>query len=179
MPWSVLAAVVGAGGALGAADKNAKAAKKAAGAGTTTTQEPWSAQQPYLKELFAEAQRLYGAGEFGRTAGFTRDDMMGREGMRGAAGRIDQLTGKATGAWEGALNAPDLKNNPYIQDYINASLNPIQKRLQEDILPGIRGDALSSGMYGGSRQGVGEGNAVAGFAREAGDTTAKINMSAY
>jgi len=179
MPWAVVGGVVSAIGAGSAADKNAKAAKKASAQGSTTTVVPWAEQIPYLKELFANALKGYQNGDFGRVAGFTADDMIGRQGMRDAAGNIQGMLPGANAAWQNQLNAPDLKNNPYINDYIQAALNPIQQRLMEQVLPQTRSDAVSSGMFGGSRQGVGEGIALKGWQQQSGDITSNILNSAY
>lgn len=39
------------------------------------------------------------------------------------------------------------------------------ENLQENILPGIRSNSVLSGQYGGSRQGIAEGNAIGDFAK--------------
>lgn len=179
MPWSVLAAVIGAGGAAASSKQNADAAKKAARQGTTTESGPWSGQVPYLQQLFAEAQKLYNSGQLGQVAGFAPDEVSGRAGLRTAADNINTMLPQIQSGWQSALNAPDLNTNPYIQNYISSAINPIQQRLQEQILPSIRSDAVSSGMFGGSRQGVGEGLAARGFVSESGDITSRILMNAY
>jgi hypothetical protein len=51
--------------------------------------------------------------------------------------------------------------------------------LNRNILPAIRGQAISNGAYGGSRQGIAEGIAGADTASRIGDTLADMNMNAY
>lgn len=92
------------------------------------------------------------------------------------------------------INAPsqgDLNLSPAFQNFIygNAAENPyllrslgagvdlasagfrsnvgdITDALQRNVLPGIRGGAIMSGQYGGSRQGIAEGNALSDFTRQ-------------
>jgi hypothetical protein len=82
-------------------------------------------------------------------------------------------------AWQQQLNAPNLQNNPYIQDYIRAAIDPIQQQLMQKVLPAVRSDAVSSGMFGGSRQGVGEGLGIQGFSNAATNATSGIMNNAY
>lgn len=55
---AITAGVIGAAAGAYGADQNRRAAE----AGTTTTTDPWSEQQPYLEEIFGEAQNLYTSG---------------------------------------------------------------------------------------------------------------------
>lgn len=144
---------------------------------TTGTSAPWASQSPYLEQLFREAAGAYGGGSLSQVAGFTPDERLGRTQTAQIASQLPGMV--PTQQWQNSLNAPDLTNNPYIQKYIQAALNPIMQQLQSNILPSIRSDAVSSGMYGGSRQGVGEGIAVRDWTQTSGDITSRILGDAY
>lgn len=51
-------------------------------------------------------------------------------------------------------------NNPYLTDQANAMTANLTRNLNENVMPGIRSQALASGQYGGSRQGIAEGLAA-------------------
>ena len=51
-------------------------------------------------------------------------------------------------------------NNPYLTDQANAMTANLTRNLNENVMPGIRSEALASGQYGGSRQGIAEGLAA-------------------
>ncbi len=50
--------------------------------------------------------------------------------------------------------------NPYLADQAGAITNQVTQNLQNNILPGIRGNAMMAGGFGGSRQGIAEGLAI-------------------
>lgn len=54
----------------------------------------------------------------------------------------------------------DQSNNAFTNMQTNATTN-----LMRNILPSIRSDSVLAGQYGGSRQGIAEGNAIGDFAR--------------
>ena len=62
---------------------------------------------------------------------------------------------------------------------ISAALDPVQQRLQEQILPGIASDAISAGAFGGTRQDTLENRALREFSREAGNIAANINYADF
>lgn len=78
-----------------------------------------------------------------------------------------------------AINPANVANDPIIRAQVEASINPIQRRLQESILPGITSQAQMTGNVGGSRQGVAQGAAIRGFEEEAMNTSARIYADAY
>lgn len=78
--------------------------------------------------------------------------------------------------------------NPYLTSALNASsdqsrqaFNTLQgdiaHNLKESILPGIRGNAIASGQYGGSRQGIAEGLALGRANRQAQDAAQQIGLA--
>jgi hypothetical protein len=71
------------------------------------------------------------------------------------------------------------ESNPYLQSYMQAAINPLQQNLMEQILPGLRSGAVASGGYGGSRQGIAEGQSVGRYLQQAGDITSQMAGQAY
>ena len=69
---------------------------------------------------------------------------------------------------QGALNPTQamqqmlsgIPNNPYLDQQAAAITGQMTRNLQENVMPGIRSEALASGQYGGSRQGIAEGLAA-------------------
>lgn len=68
--------------------------------------------------------------------------------------------------------------NPYLKQSLqagvdqstqafNTQLGNLTDTLQRNILPGIRGNAIASGQYGGSRQGIAEGLALSDLSKQA------------
>lgn len=51
-------------------------------------------------------------------------------------------------------------NNPYLGAQADAITQQVTNNLKRNILPGISSDAIAAGGYGGSRQGIAEGNAI-------------------
>lgn len=51
-------------------------------------------------------------------------------------------------------------DNPYLDQQAAAITGQMTRNLNENIMPGIRSEALASGQYGGSRQGIAEGLAA-------------------
>lgn len=52
------------------------------------------------------------------------------------------------------------QQNPYLQQMGDSITSQVTDNLQRNIMPGIRSSAVSSGNFGGSRQGVVEANAI-------------------
>lgn len=93
-------------------------------AGTsTTTNEPWSVQQPYLADLFSSAKNLYG-----QTKGVSGDMADAFRGMQGAVG--NDLSGKAQSAISSTLGIDPSsyfgigRANPYQGQTTQQVVNP-------------------------------------------------------
>ncbi len=69
--------------------------------------------------------------------------------------------------------------NPGLQQAIVAAQRPTWEGLTEQALPAIRSQAISTGPYGGSRQGIAEGLATSRATRNAGDIAAKMANDMY
>ncbi len=82
-------------------------------------------------------------------------------------------------AMQFGFNAPDIKNNPYIGQYMDAATRPLQQQLDNQTMPGIRSGYTGAGQYGSSRQGISEGLARGMTNQAIGDTRATIANNAY
>lgn len=152
---------------------------------------PWAPQIPYLTSGFSRADQLYNNGidpSVNKGYGTLEDVAAGYDpsGYLNTGSQALQGAGANLGMGYGALNTmldpsqmlnPD--SNPYLGRYADAMARPIVQNLTERILPSIRGDAIGSGGYGGSRQGIAEGIASRGAAEAIGDRTAQLYSGAY
>ena len=81
----------------------------------------------------------------------------------------------------GLTGAMDVANNPYLDSAIKAAIKPMYNSFMDPggTLSGIRSDAVGSGQYGGTRQGLGEGVAVGRFNDTVGNVASKMASDAY
>jgi hypothetical protein len=71
------------------------------------------------------------------------------------------------------------ESNPALQGAIDAAVRPITEQLTTEQLPAIRGDAVTSGNFGSSRQGIAEGLASGQASTAIGDTSANLANEGY
>lgn len=69
--------------------------------------------------------------------------------------------------------------NPYLQSSIKAATQPIQDRLMNETLPGLRRDSISSGTFGGSRGEMAAGLAAGQANRDMLGTAAQMASAGY
>lgn len=81
--------------------------------------------------------------------------------------------------WLFSGGALDVNNNPGLRGAIDAATRPIYEQLTTSVLPGIRGEASTTGNFGSSRQGIAEGLAARGAASAAGDAASNIAFQGY
>lgn len=157
--------------------------------GTPAVQEskPWDAQAPYLTEIFDAARENYYSDSpqyypWETLAPQSEDTVTGQRNFsRYASGDAAELAGANTRAVTNVLQGRFLNadSNPYLASYTNAAIRPITQQFTESVLPNIRGEAMASGGFGGTRQGVSEGLASDRFGRAIGETTSNIYNNAY
>jgi hypothetical protein len=155
---------------------------------TTQTSDPWSGQQPYLKDLFAQAQKQYHAAGPSQYSGETvaplsPETLAAQQKLLGyARGGAQQSSDAATQALNFNLtDAKDVNSNPYLQAAISGAIRPAQRALTEagGTIYNIGDQSMAAGQYGGSRQGVAEGIAQTNFNQQALDTAAKMSSEGY
>lgn len=133
---------------------------------------------PGVRDFAASVPQRYSGNQ---VAPFTAPQVAGQGMALGAAGTqnnlatsgADALTNFTTGSfWDPA-------DNPRLQSAIAGATRPIQENLTNVALPAIRNEAVTTGNFGGNRQGIAEGAAVTGASRAIGDTSAKLVQNEY
>lgn len=83
------------------------------------------------------------------------------------------LNGGNTDALMKSLQAGnDLTSAQFQQNQANMTEN-----LQKNVMPGIRSNAVLAGQYGGSRQGIAEGNAISDFTRQLNQSNTQLGLA--
>lgn len=153
---------------------------------TQTTQQVLSPQQTQLMDLAMPGVQQFAANVPQRYQGstvapFDPSQTQGQSMALGSAGAQQTIADNAAGTsnfYTGG-NIWDPANNPALSGSIDAAVRPINQALTESTLPAIRQDAISTGNFGGSRQGIAEGLASRGASQAAGDAASKIAEQEY
>jgi hypothetical protein len=148
--------------------------------------DPWAGQQPYLKDLFGAAQKLYRQkGPYyypgDTTALFTPEELKAQESMAAyATGGARDLANQGLNS-QSFLLGDVLKadSNPYMADYAQGAIRPVWEALMREAIPGVNSGAVASGQYGGSRQGIAQGMAIGDATQKSLDTTSKMYSDMY
>ena len=159
---------------------------KGGGGSQTTTSEPWSGVQPYLQDVYSEASGMYKTynPQFysGQTqAYFSPDQLASQAGVRDFALQgAPNIMNPAMSAYQYGTGSQvlDVANNPYVQGMARGAVSDVMAGLAPE-MANIRSGAIQSGGYGGSRQGIAEGTALAGAADAATRAAADIYGQAY
>lgn len=157
-----------------------------ASGGTTKTTVELSPEQRELFNLALPAltnfaQNPPGAFPGQTVAGFDPAQLAGQQSIVNAAqGGSTDIANAALQASQFFLGAGlDPNTNPFLQSAIGAAVRPIGENLTQNILPNIRGEAITSGQFGGSRQGIAEGLAASGASRAIGDTAGTLASQGF
>ena len=158
------------------------------GSTQTTTQEsePWEVLQPYLKDVYSQAQSQFRgpAPQYysGQTiAGFTPAQLQAQQNIQNfATTGASQVLNPALSAYQYGTGSSilDVARNPYVQGMAQGAVSDVMSQLTPQMAD-IRSGAIMSGGYGGSRQGIAEGMALAGAADAATRAAADIYGQAY
>lgn len=70
-------------------------------------------------------------------------------------------------------------SNPYLSGAARSATDPLYDRLMKEVLPTVRGEAITSGMFGGSGQGLAEAAAIKDTQKQAADTMGGMYAGAY
>ena len=100
--------------------------------------------------------------------------------LAGPGGALPGLAGQAGTGLEFLLG-PVLfpESNPALAAATEAAVRPLSQQFENVTLPGIRGEAITAGGFGGSRQGIAEGLAAQGLTQATGDVIASIQANAF
>lgn len=132
---------------------------------------------PRLREFAAQVPQRYSGPT---VAGFDPSQVAGQEMALRAAptqGALAQQGASTVSRLTGDLT--DVNSNPGLRGAIDAATRPITENLLETALPAIRGEAVSTGNFGSSRQGIAEGQAIGRAAKAVGDASANLVNSTY
>ncbi len=117
----------------------------------------------------------------GQTYADMTPEQMEALGMREdvAAGLPGGIMSPTMGAWQSTLTAPDVANNPYVNQMLDVQRAQAMEGLEEDILPMIRSRAAGVGGLGGTRQGVVEAKAIEDTMDALTQSQAQTQLGAY
>jgi len=116
----------------------------------------WGPQQPYLKDIYGQAQNIYGTA-----------------GNQAAQGAYDQ-SGQYQQAFGQAMETTQRLQNPGMNPMMNVYANQIGQNFREQIMPALQGQAMQAGGYGGSRAGIAQGLAGARAGQQIQDFGAQL-----
>lgn len=153
---------------------------------TTTT----TAMSPQQAALFASAKPFISSYTAGggapmasaqTVAPLNATQLAGQQAALGAAGTQAGIGASSAGAQNfltsGAALSP--ATNPALRDTIAYAIEPGIAALTGSMLPAIRGEAVTTGNFGSSRQGIAEQGAISDALRQALGTAATISTSGY
>ena len=152
----------------------------------TSKTDPWDVAIHYMQGGFEESAKLYNEHTpqwySGQTqAGFSPDQLTAQQGIRDFAVQgAPSIMNPAISAYQRGTGANmlDVANNPYVNNMAQAAADRAMGALTPQ-MANIRQGAIMSGGYGGGRQGIAEGNALAGAADAANQAAAGIYSDAY
>lgn len=147
---------------------------------------PWAGQQPFLLDIYNQAQNTArNVPSSPYTGELTADP--NQNVLNAQQDRLN-IANASQGLGDGAIDlgqrvlAGDFLNtssNPYIMDVMDASAGQVYRDLTDQILPRIGSAAQQAGAFGGARQGILEAEAVGNAAREASEVTGQIALENY
>ena len=103
---------------------------------SSSTQDVWGAQKPWLERMYAGA---------GGLAGQQAGDMGGVNDWYGG------LQGAAMPAFQNLAMGPQ---NPWLQGMADTAMGSVARNFNQNIMPGIQGGANMAGQRGGAREGL-------------------------
>lgn len=153
---------------------------------TTTTQNsaPWAAQQPYLQDLFKNAQNLYNSGGAQYYQGSTVAPYSAttNQGINMTAQR--GLDGSASDAGASRLatdtmNGSYLNSNPYLDKMYDSAASAVTRNYQNAVQPGISSAFEASGRYGSGAQANAQSQAQLDLGQSLGNMASNIYGQNY
>lgn len=120
-------------------------------------------------DLLSGARRV---GEGGYDTNFKPVASVGMPDARNAQGVLDP-----TNAMQSLLSGTP--NNPYLDQQAAAITGQLTRNMNENVMPGIRSGAINSGQYGGSRQGIAEGQAISRLNQDLAPALTNLYGNAY
>lgn len=158
------------------------------GTNTNTIQnaDPWSGQQPYLQDVFQQAQKQYQTQQPqyypGQTvAQPTAATQQGQQMMLDASQQAQNTSNSALGynqfVTSGGLLNPN--SNPWLPAAAAGTVAPVYQQLMQSTLPGIRNQFQGAGQMGGTRDALAQGTAIGLTNQGALNTIANMYNTGY
>lgn len=160
-------------------------AKGGGGGTTTTTAQPPDFQIPYINKVLGEATSLYGQGPLQYYPGQTvaPQSPETQQAITGLAQNVapaqQAIADQTQQGLTYGIQAANPLQNPFFEPTLQAMIRPATEQLTQQVLPGIQDTFASAGQFGGSRQGVAEGNAINAWQQNVLDTASKFGSQAY
>ena len=162
---------------------------KGGGGGGSTTQtqksEPWIGQQPYLTDLYKQAQTQFQAGpqQFypGRTYAEASPTVYQAENLQrqAALAQAGLGLGSIVPGFQQALMSPAQRfQDPMLQEALTASLRPIEETGSR-LLQQARRQATGKGQLGGTRQAILESEVIKDVAQKQADVARQMYGDVY
>lgn len=158
------------------------------GSKTTVQQDndPWSGVKPYLRDLYSQGQGLY-SGSYGynpypgtTVAGFSPYQQQGMSAMAQNLASGNTAGQAAEGMLGSTLSGGYLgQGNPYLNQYYQAGAQQLTDQFNQQVMPAVKSQGQSQGMYNSSREGIAEGLAAQGLTQSLGDLATNIYYPAY
>lgn len=158
------------------------------GGGTTQTiqkADPWAGQQPYLTDLYQQAQQLYQQGpqQFfpGRTYAEASPTVFQAEDLQrqAALAQAGLGLGSIVPGFQQALMSPAQRfQDPMLQESLAASLRPIEETGSR-LLQQARRGATQAGQLGGTRQAILESEVIKDITQKQADVASKMYGDVY
>lgn len=156
------------------------------GSNTTVQKaDPWAGQQPYISDVYSQAQQQYQAGPMqfypDALTAQPSQTQLDAEALAEltALGGQSTLAGSLVPATQFQLAGPaNLANNPYLAGATEAALRPLYSQTQ-GLLQQARRGATSQGQLGSDRQAILEQGVIGDYLTKAGDITSKMYGDAY
>ena len=153
---------------------------------TVQNNDPWSGSQPYLTDLYSQAQGLYGGAQGynpypGTTvAGFSPYQQQGMQAMAQNLGAGNTAGQAAEGMLGNTLTGGFLsQGNPYLDQAYQSGAKQLTNQFNQNIMPAIKSQGQQQGMHSSSRQGIAEGLAGQGLTQSLGDLATNMYYPAY
>lgn len=149
---------------------------------TTTVQksDPWEGQQPYLSNLFQQAQLQFNQRNPDLIKS-TEAATQGADAYKGAAATAQGLASSAAQGQQflarGDVLSPE--SNPALQQYIDLANQATTRSFQQGVLPSLKGQSVQAGNVGSSRAGIAEGLASQGVTQQIAQQTAGLTSAGY
>jgi hypothetical protein len=162
---------------------------KGGGGGGSTTQtqksEPWIGQQPYLTDLYKQAQTQFQAGpqQFypGRTYAEASPTVYQAENLQRQAALAQAglgMTSIVPGFQQALMSPAQRFQDPMLQESLAASLRPIEESGSR-LLQQARRGATQAGQLGGTRQAILESEVIKDITQKQADVAQRMYGDVY